>query len=31
MEDEKAPENLSKKISTISLSRVDKKVTIWTL
>jgi signal recognition particle subunit SRP68 len=31
MEDEKAPENLSKKISTISLSGVDKKVTIWTL
>jgi hypothetical protein len=30
MEDEKAPENLSKKISTISLSGVDKKVTIWT-
>ena len=27
MEDEKAPENLSKKISTISLSGVDKKVT----
>ena len=31
MEHEKVSENLSKKVSTISLSGVDKKVTVWAL